>query len=560
MRLLRNVQIHTMDEAFTTAEAIAWENGRIVEIGSDSALSEKYRNAEALDGRGQTVLPGFIDPHIHFMDGVVLQGGIDCSPETVSTVPELQQLLSKVVDSGPGEDWIVGLGLDPWAFPGKRGPSRFDIDAVAPDQPVFLMHYSVHECFVNTRALEIAGIDRYTPQPFGGEIEKDRKGEPTGRLIETAHGRFMSLAVDSMIKNPNSGLAEKLEEMQAMLFNLGVTRIGDPAVSSSKYSLYKQFITDGTLQIPITVYPCNDMNMFSLPWDKTAEPHPWPHLPGLTTGPIKIFLDGADRAAVALSLAQFLKSVFRTCLDVVRLQTLDPLRTTMRSPFRFGRDMRFHFGTRMAKTAECSRLVQEAVVRGFMPAFHAIGNEAVEQALEILKSAGISRQSISARIEHALFLDDALVAAMRDAGLAVVTQPYFLTHMGKDNVPHMPGIKQLPLRTLIDAGVPVCGSSDWPVTSCDPLLAVEHAVTRVTTGREVLQAQEAISIREAFCMYTRWAAEILGCTEETGSLSIGKRADFIMLSADPFVGGFSDAQKACVVCTVLNGDVVYSSG
>jgi predicted amidohydrolase YtcJ len=559
MKLMHNVAVYAMDKDFTTGDAIVWDGKRIIEVGKRKALFERYKEAEKIDGEGKTVLPGFIDPHIHFMDGVLLKGVFDCSSENITSIDSLRKTLSDVVHDFGKEQWIIGQGYDPWAFTDKKGPDRYDLDEICPDNPVMIIHYSLHESVVNSMALEIAGIDRNTPQPFGGEIVKDKEGNPTGHLVETAHTRLKSFARKSQIKRLHTELGEKLHTEQEMLFGFGITRIGDPAVSSPSRDLYQKVSDNGFMSIPVFMYPCNDENNFELPWDKVDGSFSWRNSDSLMVGPLKIFLDGADRAAVVLTFKQFLKTFYMTIRNSIRSKSFDPIRTSTRSPFRLGKDLKLHFGVKMAKAGECHKLVSTAIERGFTVAFHAIGNEAVKQVIETMeRSGGKHKDYPPARIEHGLFLDDELIRKIRELHMAVVTQPYFLTHMDKENVPHLPGIKQLPLRSLIDAGVPVAGGSDWPVASCDPLLAVERAVTRVTTGTEILQENEAISVKEAFAMYTCWAAEILGCSQDVGSLEPGKRSDFIVLSADPFTGSKVKWDDLKVIRTFLCGEMVFS--
>lgn len=559
MKIMHNVTVYTMDKDFTTGDTIVWDRKRIVEVGERKALFEKYKKAERIDGEGKIVLPGFIDPHIHFMDGFLLQGVFDCSEDNITTIDSLKKSLSEVGKKFRQDQWIIGQGYDPWMFPDKKGPDRYDLDEICPDNPVMIIHYSLHESIVNSRALEIAGIDRNTPQPFGGEIVKDKNGSPTGHLVETAHTRLKSFARKSQIRRLNAELDERLNTGQKMLLEYGITRIGDPAVSSPSRDIYQKVSGNGFLSIPVFMYPCNDENNFELPWDKVDGSFSWRSSGSLMVGPLKIFLDGADRAAVVLNFKQFLKTLFMTLLNCIRSKSLDPIRTSTRSPFRLGKDLKLHFGVKMAKADECRKLVSKAIDKGFTLAFHAIGNEAVKQVIETMEQSGGKHKNYPpARIEHGLFLDDELIRKIRDLHMAVVTQPYFLTHMDKENVPHLPGIKQLPLRSLIDAGVRVAGGSDWPVASCDPLLAVERAVTRITKGEEVLQENEAISVKEAVSMYTCWAAEILGCSQDVGSLEPGKRADFILLSADPFAGLKVKWDDIKVIATFLCGEMVFS--
>jgi predicted amidohydrolase YtcJ len=146
---------------------------------------------------------------------------------------------------------------------------------------------------------------------------------------------------------------------------------------------------------------------------------------------------------------------------------------------------------------------------------------------------------------------------MKALGVILVTQPYFLTHMNRDNVPLLPGIKQLPLRSVLDAGVPVAGSSDWPVASYEPLKAIERAVSRKTVGEEVLQPREAVTVKEALAMYTKGAAHALNCEKDVGSLEVGKRADFVLLSDDPLRAAESSQNSPQVEQTWLGGNRVY---
>ena len=213
----------------------------------------------------------------------------------------------------------------------------------------------------------------------------------------------------------------------------------------------------------------------------------------------------------------------------------------------------------MAPTEELYELVSQAVDRGFTLAFHAVGNESVAQAIDAVAHVREKHKDYPPpRIEHAILLDDELIGRMADLDIAVVTQPYFLTHLRSENVPELPGIKLLPLRSLIDAGIRVSGSSDWPVASNQPLLAIERAVSRVTEGAERLQEHEAITVKEAIAMYTSEAAHVLGCGEDVGSLEAGKRADFILLSKNPFDLKQGEWDRLNVERTYLGGDIVFS--
>jgi predicted amidohydrolase YtcJ len=533
-KILHNVLVLKMDDNFNEATALAWTGDKILAVGSREELFQQYPDAEKIDGDGHTVLPGFIDPHIHFLDGILYQGALDCSPSKASGIDALKQLLQKEAMRHEKNQWIVAHGYDPWEYPGKKAPTRYDLDEACPNNPVVIVHYSFHECIANSRALELAHITKDSPQPYAGIIKKDKKGNPTGLLIETAMGEVMHLSKRCLIEQTKKEVMERIAHFQKTLWSFGITRIGDPAIQNSCRALYQEAYKAGILATPVFMYPCNDENMLELPMDKLKHPFQWEDNELLKTGPLKFFLDGADRAAMILDARQFLHSVLVTILDSIRTLSLTPIKTALRSPVRLGKDLKFHFGLLMADTTECQHLVSRAIEKDLSIAFHAIGNEATHQAIHIIRQAAqLHTNSPPVRIEHCLFLNNETIRQIKAIGAAVVTQPYFLTHMNRENVPYLPGIKQLPLRSLINEGIRVAGSSDWPVVSCDPLLGIERAVTRITKGNETLQEQEAITVREAFAMYTREAAHVLGCLDETGTLEPGKRTDFILLSGDP---------------------------
>ncbi len=186
MKIMHNVSIYKMDAGFGTASAVAWDEGKIIAVGNEAELFGQFPEAEKIDGTGCTVLPGFIDPHIHFIHGQLYRGAVDCSPEKASTIEALKELLRESARNTPRDQWVVGQGYDPLKFTGGKAPTCHDLDDACPDSPAVILHYSCHECIANSKALALAGIERQTPNPFAGEIKKDSKGNPTGQLIEKA--------------------------------------------------------------------------------------------------------------------------------------------------------------------------------------------------------------------------------------------------------------------------------------------------------------------------------------------------------------------------------------
>lgn len=558
MKILTQALIYPMDSENRPVAAMAWDKGRIVRLGDPAELRSAFPGAEIVRADGNVVVPGFIDPHIHFLQGILYRNALDCSPEKIASIEGLRAVLARACDGRPGTHWIVGQGYDPAVLPGRRAPHRRDLDAACPDHPVVIFHYSFHECVANSKALELAGITKDSKDPFAGQIEMDKAG-PTGRLIETAMEKVHRLSQDFLLALHRETLLDAFSKAQSGLFSKGITRIGDPAVDASMTDFYTAADEKGKLRIPVVLHFCSNRQMLLLPWDVVTGPRPVQDSPNLIAGPLKIFLDGGDRAGMVLTLGQYALTCLATLVRCLKKASLDPLRTASRSPARLGRDLKVHIGTLMAPVRDSVGLAEKAVENGFPLCFHAIGNEAVRQAVEIIQRVRQAHPAgVPPRIEHALFADDALIGEIKKQGITIVTQPCFLSHMSRDNLPFLPGLKPMPIRSYNDAGIRVAGSSDWPVASCDPLLAMHHAVTRETIGKETLRPDEAVSPGRAMALYTTEAAHALGCSREVGSLEPDKQADFVVLDSDPFLT--SRGMKHIRVCqTWLRGERVYAA-
>ncbi len=558
MNLIYNVKIYTMDKSFSVADAMVWKKGRIVAIGKKGKLVADYRCEKLTDGNKATILPGFIDPHIHFFDGAMLQGTIDLTPENVPDIKTMKQKFAELAKTTPNERWIGGQGYDPLSLLEKRSPDRYDLDEACPDQPAAAFHYSVHECVVNSKALELLSIDKNTPQPYAGEIVKDKNGIPTGRLVEMAEGEALAQLRESLINFSEEEIMSRIQEVQQLLFSYGITRIGDPAVTTSMKDLYERAQQNNVLKMPVTLYPCDDDNLLALPVSKAEIPFEQTENETIINGPLKVFLDGADRAAMRLTITQVLKSLWSSIKISVKKSSLEPIKLMLRSPFVLKGGFNVHFGVLMVPRDKGLKCVSKAIKNGYPVAFHAIGNEAIEQAADIIGSICVKhKQTPPPRIEHGTFLTDHCIQKIKDQKMAIVTQPEFLSVLGSRNAPPLPGFRIIPLRTLINEGIRVAGSSDWPVVSCNPLEGIERAVTRKTDENEVLQVDEAISVKEAIAMYTGEAAYVLGQTSDVGTLEAGRRADFILLSEDPYTVESSRLSAIKVRKTFLGGELVY---
>ncbi len=552
--ILFDADIRTQDLAGTHAEAIAWRNGSIVAVGrrTDVALAAGPR-ARAWDAGGATVLPGFVDAHHHPCIVALYGGVVRLAPPGVTDVPTLQRALASAAKAlAPGQ-WLVATDWDEMLLAEKRAPTREELDDAVPDRPLLAMHYSCHRALANSRALELAGIVRDTPDPSGGAISRGRGGVPDGLLIERGMSRVESLARASLVATDTEGFLARLAQHHRAMAAAGITRVVDATVPADLAVLYREAARRGLLTVPTVMLPVSTTGYLETPWDALDGPVTGEVEGPLTVGPLKLVFDGAPVCAMCLGWWQSAGVMVNTMAMCVRHGSFDAVRNALSLAPRIGR--KITTGIRIYRRDEAREIVRAAVDRGFGLAVHAIGNDAVDTALSAYESAGaaLGKAGIP-RIEHATFLDRALVARIAGVGACVVAQPHFMSLPAYSDAPGIPGVRNTPLRWLLDAGVKVAGSSDFPVAGFDPLDGIRAAVTRATTQGRTYEPDQRIELREAIAMYTRTAAEASGCLSQCGTLEPGKRADLVVLNRG--LRGATDLDGARVRATVIGGEVV----
>jgi len=559
-KVLKNASIRTMKGDNSIEQAIAFRDGSILSVGSEREVLEVAGgSAEIVDLGGRTVIPGFIDAHHHFSQAALHTTDVDCSPETAPDIATVIDRLTEAADSLPEGTWVVGAGYDELALKEKRHPTRQQIDARLPDRPVLLCHYSGHEAVVNTRALELAGIGRSTPEPQGGEIERDKSGELTGRLIETAYSPLFQQAEADMIRRDTEGFLNRIDQYQRRLFSVGITRVCDPTVNRTLERIYQQAWEQDRLCLPVLMQPISGKGHFCPPWDRldagTVTGEGPEHL---RVGHLKVFFDGANRCAISLTPLQAARSFLQAITTAVRTRSATGLNSTADLKPYLSRDLSIHTGRLFYSREQAYSLLDRACELGFSIAIHALGNEAVDLAIDSIQAVrGRYPDGPPPQIIHVSVISREAAKRMADLGIVAVTQPHFLKLPVFETMPKPPGLIIQPVRTLLEAGVRVAGSSDAPVTDCDPLLAMESAISRTTRAGTLLHPDEAVNAQEVLAMYTREAAFALGALDVTGTLEPNKRADLVVLSKDPCHMPTSELNSVRVEQTFINGDTVY---
>jgi predicted amidohydrolase YtcJ len=550
MRLYVNGVVRTMD-ALAVAEAMAIDGDRIAGVGTAAAMRALAGpHAEAIDLGGKTIVPGFVDAHHHLSLAVLYEGAVDCRPTKVTSVSEIVEALRQASERIPAGEWVVGYGYDHWQLAEGRHPTRADLDAACPDHPATVVHYSFHSVVANSRALELAEIGRDTPDPAAGQIVRGRRGEPNGLLIETALSRVEELARKSIAARDGAGFIARLARYEERLFAVGITGVADPMVTPEVERLFREAKRCGSMRMPFVLMPIDEGGYLVPPTQRLDGPPTGEGNDELRIGPLKLVFDGGDACAMCLTAGQAMQASLMTIGQVIATRSLAPVRAAMRGGgLRLGSDLKMRSGLRFyPDDAAALALVERAVERGFTLAIHAMGNDAVDQAIRVLTAVrSRHRDSPPPRIEHATIVDDQLLARASEAGICLVVQPAFVELFEHGGLPPLPGMRVLAHRSMLSHKLSVAASSDAPVMGFAPLDGIRRAV-----DRGAIAPEEAISAEEALAMYTREAARACGL-RDVGTLSAGMRADFVILSDDPCTA----TSGVSVDETVLGGTTVF---
>jgi len=552
MQLVIAKTIHALGPC--EGDALVIDGTRLLAVGPRAELGQRYPEATRVDLGHRALVPGFIDAHHHLSMRSALQTGVDCRPDVAPSIDALLQRLAGAAERLEPGAWVVGHGYDELELAERRHPTRDELDSACPQNPVLLFHYSCHEIVASSRALELAGIRESTPEPHGGVHERDRRGRLTGRLIESALCPVERLGVPDRLARSADEVLERMDTAQDELFRVGITHVADPTVSSEMHALYLRALSEGRLRVGVTAMPVSELGYLRPGWDVVERgPRTGEGDERYRVGPLKLVFDGANRCALCASSADIVRLALAGVRGAARTRRWDVIRTMADTgPRREGGAWRTGFSFLEGK--EARELVARATGAGFSLAMHAIGNAATDEVIAAVMAARTRHGDVPApRIEHASFLKPDQPRRIADAGIAVVAQPAFLRLPAMDLV-RMPGsFLTLPLRSLLDAGVCVAGSSDAPVIDFDPIAAMRTAVTRRTASGDVIAPGEAITPAEALALYTRDAARVCGELERRGTLEPGKRADFAVLSADP-LASLDDAR---VEQTWVGGERVF---
>ena len=534
-QLFAGGQIVTCDPACPDAEALLVEGDRIAAVGTEREVERHLkRGVERIDLDGGALLPGFIDPHHHYSTAAFDRRSPDLHLPAGSGVAEVLERVRRHLASDAGAGWLRLQGYDPSRLRERRPPTRAELDEICPHRPLLVIAYSFHDAVLNSAGFAAMGWDRSTPDPPGGVILRSRSGELTGEIREAAFFLAEARSRTAMVSEGEDAWLAEAHEHGLRLLRAGLVRVADPTVDPDFDRLYVRAVDAGLLPLIVHRMPVGSSSAL----EARVDSEPTGSGPAACpVGPAKLFVDGADRCAVCASSLDLARGALRA-LRTVGTHGLAALRTAARvEGLHRGADGLWHRGISFWQTDTLAQAVTDAADAGLQVAQHAIGNQAVAQALEAIERSHASLDGLPGRprLEHAMILDGELTRRLAESGATAVVQPLFVRDLG-DELRLMPlpaRLRLLAYRSMIDAGVPLAGSSDYPVAGYEPLAAIQAAVTRGTAAGKSLRPEEAVTVEEAIGMYTLQAARALGVDGEAGSLAEGKRADLVVLGADP---------------------------
>jgi predicted amidohydrolase YtcJ len=534
--LLTGGSVMTMDAARRTTEALAVHRGRISAVGPARDLRALVGpGTRVVELAGRMVLPGFQDAHVHPTHGGLAR--IRCGLHDVRGGAEaLVEHIRAYADANPGLPWILGSGWYMADFPGGT-PAKELLDRVLPDRPVFLANRDGHGAWVNSRALELARIDRDTPDPEHGRIERTIDGEPQGTLHESAMGLVQKVVPPT----EPAEIERALQGAQAHLHSLGITAWQDAWIEAGDDAAYLALAERGELTARV---------VGALWWDRGG---------GLEQ--LDALIARCDRGAVG----RYATTSVKLMLDGV----CENFTAAMLEPY-LGSDGRpsGNAGLDFIDPGPLAEAVTRLDAAGVQPHFHCIGDRAVRHALDAVEAARRANGWSDTRphIAHIQLIHPDDVPRFRALGVVANAQPYWACHepqMDDLTIPFLGPERtgwQYPFASLRRAGAQLAMGSDWAVSTANPLLEMEVAVRRVSDERRDAQPflpEERLDLAEALEAFTIGSAFVNHLDDRTGSLEVGKLADLIVLDRDPFAPDAGPIGDAKVLLTMVEGETVF---
>ncbi|HBZ11815.1 MAG TPA: amidohydrolase [Bacillus bacterium] len=525
--ILSSNAVFTGKEDHPIQASIAISNNKIIAIGTkDEMKAHTDGNTKIYDFKDQLITPGFHDFHLHIMQGCVFLDSVNLFD--ARSEMEALKMIQEFADSKPDEPWIIGYMWDAGYWDQQKLPTRHSLDRVLPDRPAILFHAELHYAWVNSKALELANIDRDTENPEYGEIEKDAYGEPTGILYEKA---------TNLVTDISHNFTEEQQEKMFKNFlshaaSVGVTAVNDLYAPSqntiNEYKLFKRFEDKDELSLRVFL---------------------WPELNGDIARAKQLREEYQSNKLRVSGLKQFIDGV------------ITPRTAYMLEPYADAPETR---GDTAYSQETYYKWVTEADKEGFAIRFHAIGDGAIRMALDAFEEAQIKNGIRDSRhaIEHVEVIHPDDIERFNELGVIVSMQPdhfamsergVYTNRIGKEREKYV-----FIINTLQKTGARIAFGTDFPVDLLNPMLQIYRAITRIdSSGKDVWHPHERITLSEALKAYTLGPAYGTFTENELGTLEVGKVADITVLDRNLFDVPAEQIKAAKTVLTMVDGQVIY---
>lgn len=523
------------------AEAMAIKGDRVLAVGKNEDIA-KYKGPETVvvDLQGHFVMPGFNDAHMHLTDAGLKRLTVDLTG--VKSIEEFRARIQKRVETAAPQEWIVGSGWDETLWQGKQMPTRWDIDEVTTEHPVYMERVDGHVSVANTLALKLAHVTLASKDPEGGEIGRDISGQPNGILREAARDLVASVIPQPTLEKQRQAIEAALQDVARW----GITSVQDyshwhdPDAGWQDFKIFEQLEKEGKLTVRISEWLPFDLPVEVLVARRESHDRSDPML---HTGMLKAYMDGALGSHTAAMLQPYAD---------------DPKNS----------------GIPQYEQAKLNDMAVERVDAGFQLGFHAIGDKGVQMALDAFDAAEKSAhgkqvkaqdgsENYRLRVEHAQVTNPIQVARFRELNVIASMQPCHLlsdmrwaeARLGPARAAHSYAWAEFARR-----GVPLAFGTDYPVEPVTPFRGLYAAVTRKSEdGKQEYYPDQKLTIEQAIAAYTIGSAYAEFAEKDKGKLAPGMLADFTILDRDLTAVAPEKILGTQVLRTVVGGKTVYEA-
>jgi hypothetical protein len=528
--IVRNAHIWTVNTKQPQAEALAVLNGRFVAVGTEAqVLQWQGPHTRVVDAKGNRLVPGFNDAHVHFSDGGAQLSAVQLTD--VTSLKEFVQRLADYAKRAPKGEWIRNGNWDESKWSPAKLPTRQDIDAITPDNPVALSRYDGHAVLANSKALALAGITSKTPNPPGGVIVRDASGEPTGTLKDAAEGLLERAQPPLDFAQRRRAIERAMQEAASH----GVTSVQDMSLDYGDLAVYSRLLDENKLTVRVYGAPLitkvEDQAQLGIGRAFGG--------PSLRIGALKMFADGSLGSRTAYFIQPYAD---------------DPQNNGL-------------LFSDMLPLVKAGERLMRADATNLQVCTHAIGDAAVKTVLDLYQAVEKKDgpRDRRWRIEHSQHLSPPDFDRYAQLHVIASVQPYQAIDDGRWaelRIGHERASRMHAYRTFLDHGVRLAFGTDWPVAPLDPVLTLYAAVTRATLDGKNNQGwfpEQKLTIEESIATYTMGSAYAEFQENDKGSIEPGKLADMVLLSQDVLKIAPAAIRDTHVLKTWLGGLEIYNS-